>query len=127
MITDKQIQKALRDAAARKKSIELKDPGERGAGRLAIVIRPMATRVAAEWYAVFYRDGRRSTAKLGSYPTMAVAEARRVFLTEYAPAISVGESPAVAKRRQASAGTVGELFSAYVDHLERSGKRVAAA
>jgi len=127
MVTDKQIQKALRDAAARKSSIELKDPGERGAGRLAIVIRPMATRVAAEWYAVFYRAGKRATAKLGSYPTMPVAEARRVFLSDYAPAISAGQSPAVAKRQKASAGTVDELFTAYVDHLERSGKRVAAA
>src|SRR5271154_6911324 len=99
MITDKQIQKALRDATANKKSIELKDPGERGAGRLAIVIRPMATRVAAEWYAVFYRDGMRTAAKLGSYPTVAVAEARREFLTEYAPAISAGKAPAIWRRK----------------------------
>ncbi len=125
MITDKQIQKALRDAAASKKTIELKDPGERGAGRLAIVIRPMATRVAAEWYAVFYRAGRRVTAKLGSYPTVPVAEARRKFLTEYAPAISAGEAPAIWRRKAASNGTVAELFQAYVDHLERAGRRVA--
>ena len=56
---------------------------------------------------------------------MTVAEARRIFLTEYAPAISVGQDPAVARRREASAGTVGELFAAYIDNLRRDGKRSA--
>jgi integrase len=126
MITDKQIQKAMREApASGKGSIELKDPGERGAGRLAIVIRPMAGRVAAEWYAVYYRGGKRVTAKLGSYPTMPVVEARAKFQTDYAPGISSGENPSAKLRKVSARGTVSELFTAYVEHLEARGARSA--
>jgi hypothetical protein len=126
MITDKQIQKAMREApTSGKRSIELKDPGERGAGRLAIVIRPMAGRVAAEWYAVYYRGGKRVTAKLGSYPTMPVVEARAKFQTDYAPGISSGENPSAKLRKVSARGTVSELFTAYVEHLEARGARSA--
>jgi hypothetical protein len=53
MITDRQVQKAIPEApASGKKSIELKDPGERGAGRLALIVRALANGVVAEWYAV---------------------------------------------------------------------------
>jgi len=131
MITDKQVQKAIREApASGHASIELKDSGERGAGRLAILIRPLAGRVATEWYAVYYRAGKRVMAKLGSYPTMTVVAARAKFLVEYAPAISAGAEPTNAgvrrrHRRVTPEGTVAELFTAYVDHLTRLGKRVA--
>ena len=128
MITDKQIQKTIREASASGKlSIELKDPGERGSGRLAIVVKPRAGRVTAEWYAVYYLGGKRVKAKIGSYPVMTVAQVRLLFLTEYAPAISGGQDPTAAKRRQASTGTVGELFEAYVDHLRKDAKRSADA
>jgi hypothetical protein len=41
MITDKQIQKTIREACANgKDAIELKDGGERGSGRLAIIVKP---------------------------------------------------------------------------------------
>src|SRR6266404_5201478 len=124
MITEKHIQKTIREApAGARRSIELKDPGERGAGRLALVVRPMAGRVSAEWYAIYYRRGRRVKIKLGSYPAMSIAEARRKFLTEYATAISAGQDPAAANRREPSAGTVGELFQAYVGNLRRDEKR----
>ncbi len=115
MITEKQIQKALRNApASGKGAIELRDYGERGAGRLVIIVKPRTGRVTAEWYAVFFRRGMRAKAKLGSYPAMTVAEARLAFLTYYAPAIRAGDVPAVvSKRRESSAGTVGELFQIY--------------
>jgi integrase len=127
MITDKQVQKAIREApASGRASIELKDSGERGAGRLAVIVRPLAGRVAAEWYAVYYRAGKRVMAKLGSYPTMPLIEARAKFLVEYAPVIASGAEPAsAATRRRTSGGTVAELFAAYVAHLESGGKRVA--
>jgi integrase len=126
MITEKRIQKVIREApASGKHSLELRDHGERGAGRLTLVVRPMTGRVSAEWYAYFYRHGKRVKAKLGSYPAIPLAEARRTFLNEYAPAISSGQDPTEAKRRDASAGTVSELFEAYVDHLRRNGKRSA--
>ena len=109
MITDKQNQKTIREACAKgKDAIELKDGGERGSGRLAIIVKPRRTgRVTAEWYAVFYRRGKRAKVKLGSYPARTVAEARLAFLTGYAPAISAGQDPTAAKRREATAGTVG--------------------
>ena len=77
MITDKQIQKTIREACANgKDAIELKDGGERGSGRLAIIVKPRRPgRMTAEWYAVLYRRGKRTKAKLGSYPAMTVAEA----------------------------------------------------
>ncbi len=69
MITDKQIQKAIRQAPGRGKAIELRDPGPRGSGRLTMAVRPFpGGRVASEWYVVYYRGGRRCMAKLGSYP-----------------------------------------------------------
>jgi integrase len=126
MITEKQVQKIIKEATASgKKSIELKDHGERGAGRLALVIRPRAGTESVAWYAVYYLRGKRTKTKLGSYPTMSIAEARRRFHTECAPALSAGQDPAAAKRREASAGTVGELFDAYIDHLRKDGKRSA--
>jgi len=125
VITDKKIQKMIREAPmSGKRSIELKDPGERGSGRLAIVIRPMAGRVAAEWYAVYYRGGKRVVSKLGSYPTMPVAEARSTFQRDYAPSISSGIGLAN-RQRVAAGGSVTDLFAAYVEHLKQSGKRVA--
>ena len=128
MITDRQVQKAIREApGSGKKAIELKDPGERGSGRLAMIVRPFGAfvgRVTAEWYAVYYVAGARKTAKLGSYPVMGVAEARRAYSLDWAPKIAAGEDPAVA-RRQAVAGTLGELRDAYVASLRAEGKRVA--
>jgi integrase len=126
MITEKQIQKAVRQASAGggKDSIVLRDDGERGSGRLVIVLTPrLGGRVSAEWYAFFHRQGKRVKAKLGSYPALPLAEGRRKFLNEYAPAISSGQDPTAARRREASAGTVGELFEAYLDHLQKNGKR----
>jgi integrase len=126
MITDKKIQQVVRNAPASGKNvIELRDDGERGTGRLVLVIKPRAGRVTVEWYAVFFRRGKRAKAKIGSYPTMTVAEGRRIFLNEYAPAISAGLDPTAAKRQQVSAGTVKELFSAYIDNLRRDEKRSA--
>jgi len=116
MITDKQIQKAIREAPAGGKERELRDDGERGAGRLVLVIKPRTGRVTAEFYAVYYRGGRRAKAKLGSYPTIPVVEARSKFLMDYAPVIAAGGEPASAIRRQQMAinGSVTELFTAYV-------------
>ena len=126
MITDRQVQKVIREASASgKKSIELKDPGERGAGRLTIIIRPRAGRVSAEWFAIYYVAGSRKMAKLGSYPAMGVAEARRTFAADWAPKIAAGENPAMERRQAAAVGTLGELRDAYVASLRAAGKRVS--
>ena len=50
----RQVQKVIREASASgKKSVELKDPGERGAGRLTIIVRTMPS--------AWRRSGTRST------------------------------------------------------------------
>jgi hypothetical protein len=68
MITETQIKNAIRNApASGKTSIELRDDGERGAGRLALLIRPFKDRVTAEFYAVWYRGGKRRSTKIASY------------------------------------------------------------
>jgi integrase len=131
MITDSQIKSAIRRiAAGEKPRIDLKDDGERGAGRLALVCRRMKTRIATEWYAVYYRKGRRALSKVGSYPTMSLADARKRFREDYAPTISAGAEPSSVvqrRRHQKHTGTVRELFTAYVDSLKASGKRSASA
>ncbi len=51
----------------------------RGAGRLVITLKPMPSRVTAEWMAQQWRDGKRIKKKLGNYPSMSLAQAREVF------------------------------------------------
>ena len=64
------------------------------------IIRTSAERGSAEWYAIYYVAGARKMAKLGSYPAVGIAEARRTFAADWAPKIAAGEDPSAA----ASAG-----------------------
>jgi hypothetical protein len=68
MITEKQIQKAIRDVrAGANGSNVLRDGGERGAGRLVLVLAlRTGGRVSAEWYAYFHRHGERGSSALRS-------------------------------------------------------------
>jgi integrase len=137
MLTDSSIRSAIKSAlTSGKKSIELKDDGERGAGRLALIIRPPKKKdgvqaqkqkdVISEWYAVAWRDGRRKMTKLGTYPAMPLADARKLFREDFAPAISAGEAlPSGSRSRAiaiARAATVEALFEAYVANLQRAGR-----
>lgn len=124
MITEAGIKVAIRNAPLSGKAVtELKDDGGRGEGRLALFVRPAKDRVTSEWYAVWWRDEKRKMAKLGTYPIMGLADARKVFREDYAPAISGGRDPAGLRARQTRAGaTVKELFEAYVDDLKAAGK-----
>jgi integrase len=130
MITESQIKAAIRAAVAGKPRTELHDGGARGAGRLILVVRGKGTAAApsAEFFAAWYRSGKRVMSKLGSYPTISLTDARKRFREEFAPAISSGGEPtsaAARRRHRANAGTVGELFSAYVASLRAAGKRTA--
>lgn len=104
MIIESQIKSAIKCVAGKEKgaSIELKDDGPRGGGRLTCAVRKMASRVSTEWYAVYYRDGRRMMTKLGTYPEMPIVDARRKFAAEYAPVISSGDNPALLSQREAN-------------------------
>lgn len=127
MMTEAAIKAAIRNAPHSGKSqITLKDKGPRGAGRLALIVRPGAARVSAEWYAIYFRGGDRRLAKVGDYPSLSLAGARELFRNEFAPAILAGSDPgskaaraAWSKRRQDI--TVRGLFEGYVAHLKERG------
>ena len=112
MITEKAIQKAMKAAASK----WIFDDGDRGAGRLGLQLRARdAGTVLAEWYAVSRRAGKRSTAKIGAYPSMTLGEARRIFREDYEPRIRAGEGPR--KAAPTAKGTLAELIKGYVADL----------
>jgi integrase len=129
MINESQIKSAVRQVTDKAKAmVELRDDGARRAGRLVFRVRGVGERVIPEFYAVYYREGRRSLVKLGAYPTMSLAGARKRFREEFQPAISSGAEPdcVVARRRAKNkAGTVRELFEAYIASLRADAKRSA--
>jgi integrase len=123
MISEASIRAAMRAAPRAGKSvIELKDDGARGEGRLAMIVRVGSKRVSTEWYAVWYVSGRRRMTKIGSYPTLSLAEARKSFRETYAPSISKGEEPVRPRKRREAGSTVQDLFTAYCDDLDAQGK-----
>ncbi len=128
MITENGVKAAIRKAQETQARLELRDDGERGAGRLVISVRAPRGKITAEWYAVYFRDGHRRMTKIGSYPALGVADARKRFREDYAPAISTGIDlkPSYFRTRQ-NAGpkvaTVEALFDAYVAALKQDGKR----
>jgi hypothetical protein len=131
MITESQIKAAIRTAPSIVHGrLELRDSGDRGDGRLALLVRVMRERVIAEWYAIYYLDRKRSMAKIGSYPGMSLLDARRVFREKYAPTIRGGVAPErkrdERRKVQEAANTVRDLFIAYVDDMRRAGKRSAS-
>lgn len=114
LITEPAIQKALREVAGGKKTeIKLTDPAPRGSGRLLAKIRPGLV----EWYARRTApDGRRTMQKLGSWPAMPIAEARRAFAAGPAP------EPAQGTPQPLPGATFGDLVDGYLASLEAKGK-----
>lgn len=126
MISDSQIKSAIKSAKSGNRRIELRDPGDRGGGRLTLVVRDMKSHTACEWYAAYYRDGKRRLVKIGAYPTQSLSEARTQFREEFAPIIMTGVEPhnrfARSQHKNSPDISVRSLFTAYVDHLKRAGK-----
>jgi len=91
-----------------------------GTGRLVLTVKPMPTRVTADWMAQQWRDQKRLKKKLGSYPVMSLAQAREVFKRDFAGPIQKGRSIKIAGDTRP--GTVGDLFEAYAKHLKDSEK-----
>ena len=58
-ITDGVIRHAMKRVEASRKQQTLTDGEGRGTGRLVLILKPMPTRVTAEWMAQQWRDGRR--------------------------------------------------------------------
>lgn len=109
------------DAAARaqRPALLVDGTGERGAGRLALRVRPPR----AEWVAIWWRGGRRVLGVIGRYPDLSLRDARDVFAADWRPVIEAGGDPRASRRAARRAGTVADLFAEYVAHMRAEGAR----
>jgi integrase len=119
-LSDGEIRRALKQVEATGKQLSLVDGEGHGTGRLVLVLKPMPTRVTADWMAQQWRDDRRLKKKLGSYPSMPLSKAREVFNRDFAERIQKGRSIKIAGDTRP--GTVADLFDAYVAYLKDGGK-----
>jgi integrase len=119
-LTDGEIRRALKQVEQAGKQQSLVDGEGHGTGRLTLIMKPMPTRVTADWMAQQWRAHKRIKKKIGSYPSMSLSKAREVFTRDFTDVIQKGRSIKIAG--DSRAGTVADLFEAYVAHLKASGK-----
>lgn len=102
---------------------EFKEGQGRGGGRLVLSLRKGSETVISEWYVHWHREGQRRSTKIGSYPALSIAAARKRFRMDLLPAILAGKNPQGdrAWTRQ-KGGTVKALFEAYIEDLRARGK-----
>ncbi|HCE08606.1 MAG TPA: hypothetical protein DEQ40_08400, partial [Oxalobacteraceae bacterium] len=108
MLTELQITNAIKAIPGKvnpekgRATMELSDGGERGSGRLSLLIRAREkqdseqvkkTTITSEWYAVWHRDGHRVKSKIGTYPDVSLKAARAVFRDSFRPEIAIGKTP----------------------------------
>jgi hypothetical protein len=118
--TDGEIRRALKQVEQTGKQLSLVDGDGHGTGRLVLVMKPMPTRVTADWMAQQWRDQKRLKKKLGSYPSMSLSKAREVFARDFADPIQKGRSIKIAGDTRP--GTMADLFEAYVQYLKDAEK-----
>ena len=119
-LTDGEIRRALKRVEQTGKQLSLVDGEGHGTGRLVLVMKPMPTRVTADWMAQQWRDQKRLKKKLGSYPSMSLSKAREVFARDFADLIQKGRSIKIVGDTRP--GTVADLFEAYVQNLKDAEK-----
>src|SRR5215471_956521 len=106
-LTDGMIQRALKQVEKTRRQRTLTDGEGRGTGRLVLILKPMPSRITAEWMAQQWRYGKRTKAKIGEYPSMSLSGAREIFKRDYALLIQKGRSVKVASDTRP--GTVADL------------------
>lgn len=119
MLTDRQIQSAIRTAT----KLETLNDGARskGGGSLRLRIRPGTRGTSATWLAWWQVDGKPKTLTLGQYPALSLAEARE----QVGKAIGDQKNPAaviVAPELR----TLERLFAGYVASMRQDGKTSAS-
>src|SRR5579862_8935649 len=119
-LTDGVIKHAIKSVEKTRKQTMLSDGEGRGTGRLVLILKPMPTRVTAEWMAQQWRDGRRTKSKIGTYPAVSLADARTIFQRDFAERILKRKTIKLAGDTRP--GTVADLFEAYVQYLKDAGK-----
>lgn len=119
-LTDGEIRRTLKRVEQTRKQETLVDGEGHGTGRLTLALKPMPTRVTADWMVQQWRDKKRLKKKIGSYPSVTLAQAREIFQRDFAATIQKGRSIKIAGDTRP--GTVADLFEAYTKHLNRSGK-----
>jgi integrase len=118
MLTDKQIQAAIRTART---DVTLTDgAAEKGAGSLRLRIRAGAKGTSATWVAWWQEAGRVRTVSLGKYPAVSLSDARA--LAE--KVIGDAKNP-LAPDRDPTERTVAKLFGGYIASMKQDGKRSA--
>jgi integrase len=119
-LTDGTIRNAIKRVEKSRKQKTLSDGEGRGTGRLVLILKPMPTRVTAEWMAQQWRDGRRSKSKIGTYPALSLSEARGIFTRDFSEVILKRSSIKIAADTRP--GAVVDLFEAYITSLKQAGK-----
>lgn len=119
-LTDGEIRRTLKRVEQTRKQETLVDGEGHGTGRLTLALKPMPTRVTADWMVQQWRDKKRLKKKIGSYPSVTLAQAREIFQRDFAATIQKGRSIKIAGDTRP--GTIADLFEAYTKHLNRSGK-----
>jgi hypothetical protein len=119
-LTDGVIRRTLKQVEQTGKQVSLVDGDGHGTGRLVLVMKPMPTRVTADWMVQQWRDQKRLKKKIGSYPSTSLGTAREIFKRDFADMIQLGRSIKIAGDTRP--GTVADLFEAYVEHLKSNNK-----
>src|SRR5271154_2419056 len=119
-LTDTAIRRAVKQVEHSRKQKMLADGEGRGTGRLVVILKPMPSRVTAEWMAQQWRGGRRAKSKIGSYPALSLSEAREIFKRDFAEVILKRSSIKFATDTRPA--TVADLFEGYITSLKEAGK-----
>lgn len=115
MLTDAAIQRAIKTGT----DTQLSDTNGKGRGRLVLIIRDRTP----SWYAQQWLSGKKRLKKIGVYPRLTLAEARKRYEDEFAQVISTGQDIRITTT--AGQGSVRDLFEGYIAHLRAAGKRSA--